>query len=117
MTNRMDKESSSALVKLIIFCVLTGFATVLLGMTLSNGGFAPRSNYKAMFTDVTGVSKGDEVRIAGVRVGTVNSIEVAGRDRAVLEFGIEPDIKLTQNTTATLRFRNLVGQRYLALAQ
>ncbi|HWL50507.1 MAG TPA: MCE family protein, partial [Acidimicrobiia bacterium] len=29
----------------------------------------------------------------------------------------EPDVQLTQNTTATLRFRNLVGQRYLVLAQ
>ena len=42
MTQRMDKESTSHLVKLIIFCVLTGMATVVLGMTLSNGGFARR---------------------------------------------------------------------------
>jgi len=117
MTNRMDKESISALVKLIIFCVLTGLATILLGMTLSNGGFAKRDVYKAMFTDVTGVANGDEVRIAGVRVGTVRSVEVVDKDKAAVEFGIEPDIKLTQNTTATLRFRNLVGQRYMALAQ
>lgn len=117
MTQRMDKESSSALVKLIIFCVLTGMATVVLGMTLSNGGFAKRDVYKARFTDVTGVAVGDEVRIAGVRVGTVRSVEIADKDKAVLEFGIDPDVKLTQNTTATLRFRNLVGQRYMALAQ
>jgi phospholipid/cholesterol/gamma-HCH transport system substrate-binding protein len=113
----MDKESSSALVKLIIFCVLTGMATVVLGMTLSNGGFAKRDVYKAMFTDVTGVAVGDEVRIAGVRVGTIRSIDIADKDKAVLEFGIDPDVKLTQNTMATLRFRNLVGQRYMALAQ
>jgi len=117
MTQRMDKESSAALVKLIIFCVLTGMATVVLGMTLSNGGFAKRDVYKAMFTDVTGVAVGDEVRIAGVRVGTIRSIDIADKDKAVLEFGIDPDVKLTQNTTATLRFRNLVGQRYMALAQ
>lgn len=117
MTNRMDKESSSALIKLIIFCALTGLATVVLGMTLSNGGFAKQDKYKALFTDVTGVAKGDEVRIAGVRVGTIKGIEVIGRDKAAIEFGIDPDVKLTQNTTATLRFRNLVGQRYMALAQ
>jgi phospholipid/cholesterol/gamma-HCH transport system substrate-binding protein len=117
MTQRMDKESTSALVKLIIFCVLTGMATVVLGMTLSNGGLAKRDVYKALFTDVTGVAVGDEVRIAGVRVGTVRAIDIADRDKAVVEFGIEPDVKLTQNTTATLRFRNLVGQRYMALAQ
>lgn len=117
MTQRMDKESSSALVKLIVFCVLTGMATVVLGMTLSNGGFTPKTYYKAVFNDITGVAKGDEVRIAGVRVGTVKSYDVIDRDKAVIEFGIDPDVKLTQNTTATLRFRNLVGQRYMALAQ
>ena len=90
MTQRMDKESISALVKLIIFCVLTGMATVVLGMTLSNGGFAKRDVYNAMFTDVTGVAAGDEVRIAGVRVGTVRAVEIADKDKAVLEFGIEP---------------------------
>jgi len=117
MTQRMDKESTSALVKLIIFCVLTGMATVVLGMTLSNGGLAKRDTYKALFTDVTGVAVGDEVRIAGVRVGTIRSVKIADKDKAVVEFGIDPDINLTQNTTATLRFRNLVGQRYMALQQ
>ncbi|HUS23051.1 MAG TPA: MCE family protein [Aeromicrobium sp.] len=117
MTQRMDKESTSALVKLIIFCVLTGMATVVLGMTLSNGGLAKRDIYKALFTDVTGVAVGDEVRIAGVRVGTIRSLEIADKDKAVVEFGVDPDVKLTQNTTATLRFRNLVGQRYMALEQ
>jgi phospholipid/cholesterol/gamma-HCH transport system substrate-binding protein len=117
MTNRMDKESSSALIKLIIFCVLTGMATVVLGMTLSNGGLAKKTYYKALFNDITGVAVGDEVRIAGVRVGTVKSYEIVDKDKAAVTFGVDPDIKLTQNTTATLRFRNLVGQRYMSLAQ
>jgi phospholipid/cholesterol/gamma-HCH transport system substrate-binding protein len=63
------------------------------------------------------VAVGDEVRIAGVRVGTIRSVEIADKDKAVVEFGIDPDVNLTQNTTATLRFRNLVGQRYMALEQ
>lgn len=117
MTNRMDKESSSALIKLVVFCALTGLATVVLGMTLSNGGFSKQDKYKALFSDVTGVAKGDEVRIAGVRVGTIKGVTIVDRDKAAVEFGIDPDVKLTQNTTATLRFRNLVGQRYMALAQ
>ena len=117
MMFRMDKESSSALVKLIIFCTITGLATIVLGMTLSNGGFAKRDHYKAIFSNTAGVAKGDEVRIAGVRVGTVQGTEIIGKDKALLKFGIDPDIRLTQNTTATLRFRNIVGQRYLALAQ
>ena len=114
---RMDTESFSAFIKLMVFLALTGMATVVLALTLSNGGFGSRDEYKAVFTDVTGVAKGDDVRIAGVSVGSVSGVEVAQKDKALVTFKVNQDVQLTQNTTATLRFRNLVGQRYLSLAQ
>ena len=114
---KLDSESMSALIKLLVFMALTGMATVLLGLTLSNGGFGAKDEYKALFTDVTGVAKGDDVRIAGVSVGAVSKVEVVKKDKALVTFTVDPDVQLTQNTTATLRFRNLVGQRYMALAQ
>lgn len=114
---KLDTESFSALIKLLAFCALTGMATLVLAMTLSNGGFAARNEYKAVFTDVTGVAKGDDVRIAGVSVGSVSGVEIVKKDKALVTFKVDKDTQLTQNTTATLRFRNLVGQRYMALAQ
>jgi phospholipid/cholesterol/gamma-HCH transport system substrate-binding protein len=114
---KLDSESFSALIKLIVFMALTGMATVVLALTLSNGGFGDKDTYKAVFTDVTGVAKGDDVRIAGVSVGAVSKIEIVKKDKALVTFTTDPDVKLTENTTATMRFRNLVGQRYMALAQ
>ena len=114
---KLDGESFSALIKLLVFCAATGLATVFLALTLSNGGFGARDEYKAVFTDVTGVAKGDDVRIAGVSVGSVSKVEIVQKDKALVTFGVEPDVNLTENTTATLRFRNLVGQRYMSLAQ
>jgi phospholipid/cholesterol/gamma-HCH transport system substrate-binding protein len=114
---KLDTESFSSLIKLIIFCVLTGGMTVILALTLSNGSFGGRDEYKAMFTDVTGVAKGDDVRIAGVSVGAVSGVEIVQKDKAVVTFTVDPETQVTQNTTATLRFRNLVGQRYMSLAQ
>ena len=114
---KLDTESVSALVKLLAFCALTGMATLVLALTLSNGGFGARDEYKAVFTDVTGVAKGDDVRIAGVSVGSISGVEIVQKDKALVTFSVEQDVQLTQNTTATLRFRNLVGQRYMALAQ
>ena len=114
---KLDSESLSALIKLMVFMALTGMATVVLALTLSNGGFGAKAEYKALFTDVTGVAKGDDVRIAGVSVGAVSKVEVVKKDKALVTFTIDPDVQLTQNTTATLRFRNLVGQRYMSLAQ
>ena len=114
---KMDTESFSALIKLMVFMALTGMATAVLALTLSNGAFGSRDEYKAVFTDVTGVAKGDDVRIAGVSIGAIDEVEIVQKDKALVTFKVEKDVQLTQNTMATLRFRNLVGQRYLALAQ
>lgn len=114
---KLDRESTSALAKLMVFLVVTAMATVFLGLLLSNGSFGKRYEYKAEFTDVTGVAKGDDVRIAGVVVGTVKDIEITRRDRAVVTFGVDADTPLTENTRVQLRFRNIVGQRYVALSQ
>lgn len=113
----LDRESSSALAKTLAFLVLTGSATFLLMNILANGLFRPLTTYKAEFTDVTNVAKGDDVRIAGVSVGLIKKIEIVGDRKALVTFGVDPDVPLTANTRMTIRYRNLVGQRYFALSQ
>lgn len=114
---KLDKESLSALVKLMFFFALTGGATLILMLTLSQGLFAQSDSYKAMFSDATGVAKGDDVRIGGVRVGEVEKVEIVDADQALVTFGVQTDVPLTENTNAQIRFRNLIGQRYMALSQ
>ncbi len=114
---QIDRESMGALVKLGFFFAFTGISTLILALTLSNGSFGDRNEYKAVFSDVTGMAKGDDVRIAGVAVGSVKKVEIVKRDRALVTFGVDTDIPLTANTNATIKFRNLVGQRYIALTQ
>lgn len=114
---KLDKESFAALIKLLVFLVVTGGATVVLALLLTNGSFADRHEYRAVFSDVAGVVKGDDVRIAGVAVGSVRSVEVIDRNKALVVFGVNKDTPLTENTNVQIRFRNLVGQRYFALTQ
>lgn len=113
----LDAESFAALIKLALFLVLTGGATFILMITLGNLSFTDRTEYQAVFEDVTGVAKGDDVRIAGVAVGAVDEVEVVDRTNALVTFKVDSDVPLTQNTNARLKFRNLVGQRYMALEQ
>ena len=113
----LDAESFASLIKLSIFLVATGACTFLLMLILGNGSFESRDEFKAVFTDATGVAKGDDVRIAGVPVGAVSKIEIHNRREAVVTFKVDKNLNLKQNTQATLKFRNLVGQRYLALSQ
>lgn len=114
---QIDRESIGAMVKLGFFFAFTGLSTAVLALTLSNGSFGDRNEYKAIFSDVTGMAKGDDVRIAGVAVGSVKKVEIFKRDKAIVTFGVDTDVPLTDNTNATIKFRNLVGQRYIALSQ
>ncbi len=61
--------------------------------------------------------EGDDVRIAGVKVGAVKKVEIADRDRALVTFTVEDAVTLSDSTFATIRFRNLVGQRYISLSE
>ncbi|WP_327101824.1 MCE family protein [Nocardia vinacea] len=104
------------LTKLIIFVVVTLLATTILGLSIANytgGGTA----FKARFSDVTSLNKGDEVRIAGVRVGKVTSVKIVDKRQAEVGFELTDRDWLPASTTATIKYRNLVGQRYIALEQ
>jgi phospholipid/cholesterol/gamma-HCH transport system substrate-binding protein len=111
----LDKRTSSDLVKLAVFIVVTTLATSVLVVTIGNISFSAKSDYKAEFVDATGVVKGDDVRIAGVKVGTVKGIEVVDRTHALVTFSVEDSAPLSKATHATIRYRNLVGQRYISL--
>ena len=85
----LDKRTSVDLVKLVIFIVVTTLATSVLVITIGNISFSPKTDYKAEFVDATGVVKGDDVRIAGVKVGSVKDIQVVDRTRALVTFSVE----------------------------
>ncbi|HEX6875987.1 MAG TPA: MCE family protein [Nocardioidaceae bacterium] len=113
----LDKRTASDAVKLVIFIVVTTLATSLLVFLIGNVSFSSTKDYKAVFSDATGVVKGDDVRIAGVKVGTVKEIEIHDRDKALVTFSVDTDSQVTAATQAAIRYRNLVGQRYIALTQ
>ena len=117
MSQLLDKKTSVDLVKLLVFIVVTSLATTVLIVTIGNIGFGDSRDYKAEFTDATGVNKGDDIRVAGVRVGTVDEVEIIDRTRALVTFSVDEDTSVNGGTNASIRYRNLVGQRYISLTQ
>lgn len=105
------------LVKLIVFGLVTVLATYLLISTITNQSFGDQTTYRAQFTDVTGLAEGDDVRIAGVRVGSVEGIAVVDRNVAEVTFTVQSSTPLPDSVQALVRYRNLVGQRYIALSE
>jgi phospholipid/cholesterol/gamma-HCH transport system substrate-binding protein len=102
-------------VKGLIFFVVTVLATGMLAVTIANSGAPDAVGYTARFTDATSVNSGDEVRMAGVRIGQVDSIRVVDQRVAEVGFSVDRAHRPTAATTITIRYRNLVGQRYLAI--
>lgn len=117
MSALLDKKTSIDLVKLLVFVVVTSLATTVLVVTIGNLGFGSSRQYRAEFTDATGVNKGDDIRVAGVRVGTVDEIEIVDRTRALITFSVDEETSVNGGTNAAIRYRNLVGQRYISLTQ
>ena len=113
--SRLDATTLSALVKLLVFMVVTALATGVLAVVIGNLSFGPTHTYSAEFTDATGLVTGDDVRIAGVKVGSVTGVSIVDRTRALVTFDVQTGTSLTQATHADIRYRNLVGQRYVAL--
>jgi phospholipid/cholesterol/gamma-HCH transport system substrate-binding protein len=97
--------------------VVTALATGVLVATIGNLSFGGSHTYKAVFADATGLNKGDEIRVAGVKVGTVKGVEISDRTRALVTFSVDDSTSVTEATHATIKYRNLVGQRYIALTQ
>lgn len=113
----LDKRTAVDLTKLVIFMVVTTLATGVLVVIIGNLSFGGSKQYKAEFVDATGVVKGDDIRIAGVKVGVVKSIDIVNRTRAMVTFTVQDQTALTKATHASIRYRNLVGQRYISLDQ
>jgi len=115
------------LIKLIAFLVVTAMATYVLAATITNAGYGKATSYYGLFSDATGLLIGDDVRVSGVRVGSIQAIklirEPSAPDQASapfvaqVKFNVSVDRPLSSWVRAKLRFRNLVGQRYLALEQ
>ena len=113
----LDVKTAGDLVRLLIFVIVTTLATGVLVVTIGNITFKDSTTYQAMFSDATGVVSGDDVRIAGVKVGVVQDVKIVDRDQAEVYFDVQDGVSLTKATNAAIRYRNLVGQRYISLSE
>ena len=70
--------------------------------------------YEAELDDAAGLAVGDDVRVAGVRVGRVSALGIE-RGNGLVTFELSPDVAITDTWEVGARWRNVIGQRYLYL--
>lgn len=100
---------------LIVFLLVAGLLTWMVHVTLERDVTVVTHTYSAVFTDVSGLRVGDDVRVAGVRVGRVDAIDVHG-PHAEVTFRLDREQVVHGNTVASVTYQNLIGQRYLGLS-
>lgn len=72
------------------------------------------TGYQAELTDGSGLRKGNMVQVAGVNVGRVAELELAG-DHVVVHFTVDGGMELGDETEATVEVLNLLGEKFLNL--
>ncbi|HKI38856.1 MAG: MlaD family protein [Mycobacterium sp.] len=103
------------LIGLSLFMVAALTVTWLVYVSLRRDVAGNTASYSAVFSDVYGLREGDDVRMAGVRVGRVEKIDLDGK-LAKVSFVVQDEQPLFGNTVASVTYQNIVGQRYLGLS-
>jgi phospholipid/cholesterol/gamma-HCH transport system substrate-binding protein len=95
----------------VVMTLLTAALFAIFGQYRSGSD----NSYSALFADASSLKSGDSVRVAGVRVGTVKDVALQPDNKVVVDFDADRKVVLTSATKATVRYLNLVGDRYLEL--
>ncbi|GAB2815536.1 MCE family protein [Actinocorallia aurea] len=72
------------------------------------------TTYHAQFAEAAGLKEGEEVRIAGVKVGKVTGMELEG-DHVRVDFKVTEDVRVGDATRVEIKIKTLLGAHFLAL--
>lgn len=111
----VSKRNRPAFLKLSAFLGISVLLAGYLFAVTDDTRFGATNSYEAKFADVSGLEKGDEVRVASVPVGKVSQVKVRPDSTVVVSFGADKAIHLTTGTTAVIRYKNLLGDRFIEL--
>jgi len=99
----------------LVLVVAQGF----LAYAVAHSGRTAGSGYplRARFDNIAGLSVGGDVRIAGVKVGTVTGEEINPKTfEAVVTLAVRDDIQLPKDTAASIVSESLLGGKYVSLS-
>ncbi|WP_019201580.1 MlaD family protein [Tsukamurella sp. 1534] len=107
-------------IRLIVFVVVVALGTTFTVRALQRPAPGSQVEYTAQFTNASGLRPGDDVRVLGVQVGKVKTIDLrrgeGGRGSfAEVALTVEREQEIYKNSRLAIRFQNLTGQRYVDL--
>lgn len=106
----MTARRTRMLATIMVVVALVGGVSIV----VRNAFFAPNTII-AYFTNATGIYPGDEVRVAGVRVGTIEAIEPMG-GQAKMTVSVDRGVPVPADAKAVIVAQSLISSRYVQLA-
>lgn len=100
--------------KFLVFGVVTTLLTVYMAFRIVGTDLGSGLHLRATFDDVSGLRSGDEVKVAGTPVGRVTSVKVVD-GRAVVGMKIRPSLHIPVDSSAVIRWKDLIGKREIYL--
>lgn len=100
-----------------VFALLGIAALVYLSVRLGNVGIFPQPGYTvyANFDNVSGLKAGDQVQLAGVTIGKVQSISLQ-QNRAHVGMRINTGVEIDKDAIAAIKTSGIIGDKYVSIA-
>ncbi|MEV3902855.1 MCE family protein [Mycobacterium sp. NPDC050551] len=103
------------LVKVSVFAVVMLLISAGLVVVFGEIRFASSNTFHATFADASRLKGGEDVRIAGVPVGSVGDVKLNPDNTVDVAFNIDKKYQMYTSTRAAIRYENLVGDRYMEI--
>ena len=103
-------------IKLGIFSLVLLLFTAIIIVVFGQMRFDRTTGYSAIFSNASGLRAGQFVRASGVEVGKVSKVElINGGSQVKVDFSVDRSLQLFEESTAAVRYLNLIGDRYMEL--
>ncbi|KAB7752174.1 MULTISPECIES: MCE family protein [Mycobacteriaceae] len=103
------------MINVTIFTVVMLLVAAGLVVVFGQFRFASSNTYHANFADASRLKAGEDVRIAGVQVGSVKSVKLKNDNTVDVKFTLNDRYQLYSSSRAVIRYQNLVGDRYMEI--
>lgn len=109
--------TKAPVLKLLIFVLVTTLTGFGVATVVGNLRFGSTHTYSAVFTSASGLGNGEDVRVAGVPMGKVTDVALNPDGTALVTFSLSTERPLPSTTEAKIKYKNLIGDRYVDLSQ
>ena len=108
----------TSIVETLIGAAVVAVALLFLAFAYSSTGSGPVSGYEVMakFNRADGVNVGSDVRLSGIKVGTVSKLSLDPKTyNAVVTMALARDVKLPDDSSIRIASEGLLGNQYLSI--